>query len=61
MAGQGDPIQGRVGFAGYFFDGWLIDHEIAEVWDGSAERWRLVEPEIDDGHTDPVDEAAWTL
>ena len=32
---------------------------IAEVWDGSAERWRLVEPEIDDGHADPVDGASF--
>jgi hypothetical protein len=47
----------QVGFARYVFDGWLIDHEIAEVWDGSAQRWRLVEPGIDDGHTDPVDGA----
>ena len=53
------PSRARVGFARYFFDGWLIDHEIAEVWDGSAERWRLVEPEIDDGHTDPVDGASF--
>jgi hypothetical protein len=37
----------------------VIDHEIAEVWDGSAARWRLVEPEIDDGHTDPVDGASF--
>ncbi len=52
---KGIPARARVGFAGYFFDGWLIDHEIAEVWDASAARWRLVEPEIDDGHADPVD------
>ena len=39
----------------------LIDHEIAEVWDGSAERWRLVEPEIDDGHTDPADGASFDV
>jgi hypothetical protein len=56
---QGIPSRARVGFAGYFFDGWLIDHEIAEVWDGSAERWRLVEPEIDDDHTDPSDGASF--
>ena len=56
---KGIPSRARVGFAGYFFDGWLIDHEIAEVWDGSAERWRLVEPEIDAGHTDPVDGASF--
>ena len=56
---KGIPSRARVGFAGYFFDGWLIDHEIAEVWDGSAGRWRLVEPEIDDGHTDPSDGASF--
>jgi hypothetical protein len=52
---KGIPARARVGFARYFFDGWLLDHEIAEVWDGSAQRWRLVEPEIDDDHTDPAD------
>jgi hypothetical protein len=49
---KGIQSRRRVGFAGYFFDGWLIDRTIAEVWDGPAERWRLVEPEIDDGHID---------
>lgn len=44
---------------GYLIDGWLIEQEIAEVWDGSAERWRLVEPEIDDGHTDPAGGASF--
>jgi hypothetical protein len=56
---KGIPARGRVGFARYFFDGWLLDHEIAEVWDASAERWRLVEPEIDDDHIDPVDGASF--
>ena len=56
---KGIPSRARVGFARYFFDGWLIDHEIAEVWDGPAGRWRLVEPEIDDGHTDPSDGASF--
>ena len=56
---KGIPSRARVGFAGYLLDGRLIDHEIAEVWDGSAERWRLVEPEIDDGHTDPADGASF--
>jgi hypothetical protein len=50
---KGIPSRARVGVAGYFFDGWLIDHEIAEVWDGSAERWRLVELVIDENHADP--------
>jgi hypothetical protein len=56
---KGIPSRGRVGFAGYFFDGWLLDHMIAEVWDEPAGRWRLVEPEIDDDHAgagfDPLD------
>lgn len=56
---KGIPARARVGFARYFADGWLIDHVIAEVWDGSAERWRLVEPEIADGHTDPADGASF--
>jgi hypothetical protein len=56
---KGIPSRARVGFAGYLLDGWLIDHEIVEVWDGSARRWRLVEPEIDDGHTDPADGASF--
>ena len=56
---KGIPSRARVGLAGYLIDGRLIDHEIAEVWDGSAERWRLVEPEIDDDHTDPADGASF--
>jgi hypothetical protein len=55
---KGIPSRARVGFARYLIDGRLIDHEIAEVWDGSAQRWRLVEPEIDDDHTDPADGAS---
>jgi transglutaminase superfamily protein len=58
---KGIPSRARIGFARYFFDGWLLDHEIAEVWDGSAGRWRLVEPEIDDDHTDPVDGASFDV
>ena len=41
------PARARVGFAAYFHPGWLIDHVVAEVWDGS--RWRLVDPEMDGG------------
>jgi hypothetical protein len=56
---KGIPSRARVGFARYLLDGWLIDHEIAEVWDGPAERWRLVEPEIDDDHSDPAGGASF--
>jgi hypothetical protein len=56
---KGIPARGRIGFSGYFFDGWLLDHMIAEVWDGPAQRWRLVEPEIDDDHPDPAGVASF--
>ncbi len=49
---KGIPARGRIGFADYLIGGWLIDHMIAEVWDGS--RWRLVEPEIHDDHPYPA-------
>jgi len=52
---KGIPVRARVGFAGYFVAGWLIDHVIAEVWDAAEQRWRLVEPEIADGFADPTD------
>ena len=45
------PARARVGFAAYIIPGWLVDHEIAEVWDAEQGRWRLVDPEM---------EAAWT-
>ena len=44
---KGIPARTRVGFAAYFYPGWLIDHVIAEAWDAAAGRWRLVEPELD--------------
>jgi Transglutaminase-like superfamily len=44
---KGIPARARVGFAAYFYPGWLIDHVVAEVWDG--QRWRLVDPEMDGG------------
>jgi hypothetical protein len=46
---KGIAARARVGFATYFDPGWFIDHVVAEVWDERERRWRLVEPEIDDG------------
>jgi len=54
---KGVPARARVGFATYFAPGWYIDHEIAEVWDAAEQRWRLVDPELRDGHIDPTDGA----
>jgi len=44
---KGIPARARVGFAAYFHPGWLIDHVVAEVWDGREGRWRLVDGEMD--------------
>jgi hypothetical protein len=51
----GIPARARVGFAGYFMPGWFIDHVVAEVWDESNQRWRLIDPEVGDVHNDPND------
>jgi hypothetical protein len=49
----GIPARARIGFATYFFDGYHVDHEVAEVWDGKE--WRLVDAELHDDHEDPND------
>jgi hypothetical protein len=54
---QGVPARARVGFAGYFVPGWFVDHVVAEVWDAGQQRWRLVDPELADGHTGGSDPA----
>jgi hypothetical protein len=51
----GIPARARVGFATYFVPGWYLDHVIAEVWDEAEQRWRLVEPDIGEGHVDATD------
>jgi hypothetical protein len=58
MARQlGIPARGRVGFATYFVPGFNVDHEVAEVWDAGEGRWRLVDAQLDDDHTDANDGA----
>lgn len=52
---QGIPARSRVGFASYFMAGWNLDHVVAQVWDSSEHRWRLIDPELDSPHTDPND------
>src|SRR5690606_25339015 len=51
------PARSRVGFAGYFFAEWNVDHVVAEVWDANEGRWRLVDPELGGTHVDPTDGA----
>lgn len=48
---QGIPTRTRVGFATYiaeFGPDYNGEHEIAEYWDSSEKRWRLVDPEQSD-------------
>lgn len=46
LRAHGVPARSRVGFAGYFVDGWHHDHVIVDAWlDG---RWRRFDSEIDE-------------
>ena len=54
---RGVAARARIGFATYFVPGWNVDHEVAEVWDESEGRWRLVDAELGDQHVDPNDGA----
>lgn len=52
---KGIPARARVGFATYFAPGWYLDHVVAEVWDATEGRWRLVDAELDAEHIDRAD------
>lgn len=43
---KGIPARVRVGSAAYFNPGKMVDHTVAEMWDATAERWRLVDADI---------------
>jgi len=45
---RGIPARARCGFGAYFVDGLFEDHWVCEYWDGSSERWKLVDGQIDD-------------
>ena len=46
LRAHGVPARSRVGFAGYFVDGWHHDHVVVEAWiDG---RWRRFDSEVDE-------------
>ncbi len=44
---NGVPARSRVGFAGYFVEGWHHDHVVVEAWLGG--RWRRFDAEIEHG------------
>jgi hypothetical protein len=46
---KGFIARARVGFATYFDRNWFLDHVVAEVWDENDQRWRLVDPQMEDG------------
>lgn len=50
---KGIPARTRVGFATYFFDGFHVDHVLAEVWDGG--RWRFVDAQLAPAPNWPMD------
>jgi hypothetical protein len=47
---RGIPARLRVGFADYFLPGSLEDHAVAECWDASEERWRLIDAQLGAPH-----------
>ena len=49
LRAQGTPARARCGFGAYFRKGRYEDHWVCEYWDGAAERWRLVDAQIDAG------------
>lgn len=55
---QGVPARARCGFARYFgqcpesIPGFNVDHWVCEVWDAEAERWVLVDAEVDENERD---------
>jgi hypothetical protein len=44
---QGVPARSRCGFGAYFTDGWFEDHWVAEYFDAGADRWKLLDAQID--------------
>jgi hypothetical protein len=44
---QGRPARARCGFGAYFIPGHFEDHWVCEVWDAAAQRWKLVDSQLD--------------
>lgn len=53
---HGIPARSRVGYAGYFIDGWHHDHVVVEAW--LDDRWQRFDSELEDASAsvpDPLD------
>lgn len=48
LRAAGVPARARCGFGAYFRPGWFEDHWVAECWDASAGRWRMVDAQLDE-------------
>ena len=46
---KGIPARVRCGFASYFEAPWA-DHWITEIWDDGENKWRRVDPQLDEPH-----------
>jgi hypothetical protein len=44
---QGEPARARCGFGAYFIPGRFEDHWVTEYWNGSQQRWVLVDAQLD--------------
>jgi hypothetical protein len=49
LRARGTPARARCGFGAYFRKGRYEDHWVCEYWDGTEERWRLADAQIDAG------------
>src|SRR4051812_31752003 len=47
LRANGVPARARCGFGAYFPSPNFEDHWVAECWDASAHRWRLVDAQLD--------------
>lgn len=47
LRAAGVPARARCGFGAYFVPGQLEDHWVAEYWDPSAARWKMVDAQLD--------------
>jgi hypothetical protein len=47
---KGVPARTRCGFGTYFCPGWYEDHLICEFWSAEAQKWILVDAELDEVH-----------
>jgi hypothetical protein len=48
LRAAGVPARARCGFGAYFRPGWFEDHWVAEYWNDTAQRWQMVDAQLDD-------------